>query len=297
MAFKSGFVTIVGKTNVGKSSIINRIVGEQVSVVVDKAQTTRKVVRGIYTTDDFQIIFLDTPGLHKSKSKLGDTMNESAVGTISDADIIVHVVEATDKNTDEKLIEKINKSKKPCILVINKIDLIDKEHLAEMINAYSDYANYQAIIPVSIKKDKGAEDIIEEIEKLLQPGPKYYDAESYTDQNLREIASEIIRQKILKLLNDEVPHGVYVEVTKLKTSKTRNKEKIFDIDGTIYCLRESHKGIIIGKSGQMLKRIGTYAREDLEKMLDTKVNLHLWVKVRKDWINDSSIVKNFKVPK
>ena len=297
MAFKSGFVTIVGKTNVGKSSIINRIVGEQVSVVVDKAQTTRKVVRGIYTTDDFQIIFLDTPGLHKSKSKLGDTMNESAVGTISDADIIVHVVEATDKNTDEKLIEKINKSKKPCILVINKIDLIDKEHLAEMINAYSDYANYQAIIPVSIKKDKGAEDIIEEIEKLLQPGPKYYDAESYTDQNLREIASEIIRQKTLKLLNDEVPHGVYVEVTKLKTSKTRNKEKIFDIDGTIYCLRESHKGIIIGKSGQMLKRIGTYAREDLEKMLDTKVNLHLWVKVRKDWINDSSIVKNFKVPK
>jgi GTP-binding protein Era len=297
MAFKSGFVTIVGKTNVGKSSIINRIVGEQVSVVVDKAQTTRKVVRGIYTTDDFQIIFLDTPGLHKSKSKLGDTMNESAVGTISDADIIVHVVEATDKNTDEKLIEKINKSKKPCILVINKIDLIDKEHLAEMINAYSDYANYQAIIPVSIKKDKGAEDIIEEIEKLLKPGPKYYDAESYTDQNLREIASEIIRQKTLKLLNDEVPHGVYVEVTKLKTSKTRNKEKIFDIDGTIYCLRESHKGIIIGKSGQMLKRIGTYAREDLEKMLDTKVNLHLWVKVRKDWINDSSIVKNFKVPK
>lgn len=297
MAFKSGFVTIVGKTNVGKSSIINRIVGEQVSVVVDKAQTTRKVVRGIYTTDDFQIIFLDTPGLHKSKSKLGDTMNESAVGTISDADIIVHVVEATDKNTDEKLIEKINKSKKPCILVINKIDLIDKEHLAEMINAYSDYANYQAIIPVSIKKDKGAEDIIEEIEKLLKPGPKYYDAESYTDQNLREIASEIIRQKTLKLLNDEVPHGVYVEVTKLKTSKTRNKEKIFDIDGTIYCLRESHKGIIIGKGGQMLKRIGTYAREDLEKMLDTKVNLHLWVKVRKDWINDSSIVKNFKVPK
>ena len=292
--FKSGFVAVIGKTNVGKSSIINRLVGEKVSAIANKPQTTRTRIRGIVNRENSQIIFLDTPGLHKSKSKLGNVMIENAISTIPEADIILYVIDASKNGVDERIIEKIKESKKKTILVINKIDLVNKEELIEIINKYKDLYDFEAIIPVSIKKEKNVEDILNEIERNLNEGPAYYDTEEYTDQTLRQIVEETIREKALKLLQDEVPHGILVEVSKMKMRKTKEMEKIYDVEATIFCLRESHKGIIIGKNGSMLKKIGTYARQDLEKTLDTKVNLKLWVKVKKDWINDMSIVKKFK---
>lgn len=292
--FKSGFVTVIGKTNVGKSSIINSLVGEKVSAIANRPQTTRKNVRAIVNRPNSQIIIIDTPGLHKPKSKLGKVMIESAIGSIPDVDIIVYVIEAVSKEIDEETLQKIKKANKPTILVINKIDLIDAKKLAQIIEKYKDLYDFTAIIPVSVKKNKNVEEITTEIERNLKVGPAYYDIEEYTDQTLRELVEETIREKSLKLLQDEVPHGILVETTKLKTKKNRDDEKIFDIEATIFCLRESHKGIIIGKQGAMLKRIGTYAREDLEKMLAQKVNLKLWVKVKEDWINSDSIVKKFK---
>ena len=294
MKFKSGFVTVIGKTNVGKSSLINEMIGEQVSIVVNKTQTTRKVARGIYTDDEAQIIFVDTPGLHKSNSKLGNTMNEAATSTLDDVDLILFVVDAKEKSLDRETIKIIEKHKIPTILIINKIDLIGKAKVASLIDEYKKIFDFKAIIPTSFKNGTNSDAIIPEIKNVLHEGPKYYDEGTYTDQNLRDIVSEIIRQKTLKLLDDEVPHGVFVEVTKLKTGKTRTNEKIFNIEASIYCIRDSHKGIIIGKNGQMLKRIGTYAREDIEKMLGRKVNLQIWVKVKKDWINDKTIVKQFE---
>ena len=311
--FKSGFVAVIGKTNVGKSSIINRLVGEKVSAIANKPQTTRTRIKGIVNRPNSQIIFLDTPGLHKSKSKLGNVMVENAIASIPEADIVLYVIDASEykhinnknednineenkflKSVDNKIVEKIKEANKKTILIINKIDLIDKEKLANIINNFKDLYDFKAIIPVSIEKNKNVEDILDEIERNLNEGPAYYDTEEYTDQTLRQIAEETIREKALKLLQDEVPHGILVEVNKMKSRKTKDLEKIYDVEATIFCLRESHKGIIIGKGGSMLKRIGTYAREDLEKMLDTKVNLKLWVKVKKDWINDMSIVKKFK---
>lgn len=292
--FKSGFVTVVGKTNVGKSSIINRLVGEKVSAVANKPQTTRTRIRGIINRENSQIVIMDTPGLHKAKSKLGNTMLENAIKSIPDVDVVLYVVDATEKSMDEKILQKIKESNKKTILIINKIDLVDGKKVADLINLYKEQYNFTAIIPVSVKKDKNIEDILQEIESNLKEGPAYYDTEEYTDQTLRQIAEETIREKALKFLQDEVPHGIYVEVTKMKTRKTKEMEKIYDVEATIFCLRESHKGIIIGKNGNMLKKIGTYAREDLEKTLYTKVNLKLWVKVKEDWINDMSIVKKFK---
>ena len=311
--FKSGFIAVIGKTNVGKSSIINRLVGEKVSAIANKPQTTRTRIKGIVNRPNSQIIFLDTPGLHKSKSKLGNVMVENAIASIPEADIVLYVIDASEykhinnknaenineenkflKNVDTKIIEKIKEANKKTILIINKIDLVDKEKLAKIINNFKDLYDFKAIIPVSIEKNKNVEDILDEIERNLNEGPAYYDTEEYTDQTLRQIAEETIREKTLKLLQDEVPHGILVEVNKMKSRKTKDLEKIYDVEATIFCLRESHKGIIIGKGGSMLKRIGTYAREDLEKMLDTKINLKLWVKVKKDWINDMSIVKKFK---
>lgn len=292
--FKSGFVTIIGRTNVGKSSIINKIVGEKVSAVTNKTQTTRKNIKAIVNRDNSQIVFIDTPGIHKPKSKLSNVMLESAYVSIPDVDIIVYVVEATSKRIDEDTLNKIKESKKKAILVINKIDLVDANEVAEQIERYKDLYDFKAILPMSVKDNKNVDELLDEIERNLNEGPAYYDVEEYTDQTLRDLAEEVIREKALKLLRDEVPHGIYVEVSKMKSRKTIKKEQIFDIDSTIFCLRDSHKGIIIGKNGSMLKKIGTYAREDLEKMLDSKVNLKVWVKVNEDWINNSSIVNKFK---
>ena len=296
--FKSGFVSMVGRTNVGKSSIINALVGEKVAAIANKPQTTRTAIRAIVNRENSQIIFIDTPGIHKPKTKLGNTMIETAFGVINDVDITLFVIDATSENIgkgDRIIWDKIKDAKIKTILVINKIDLVTKEQLAKLINLYKDEYNFEAVIPVSVVKNKNMETILDEIESNLKPGPAYYNVEEYTDQTLRQLAEEVIREKALRLLDDEVPHGLYVETEKMKTRKTQNKEKIYDIDTVIYCLRESHKGIIIGKNGSMLKKIGTYARQDLEKMLDTKVNLKIWVKVREDWQNNDSFVKKFKL--
>lgn len=296
--FQSGFVSIVGRTNVGKSSILNKLVGEKVASVVNKPQTTRTAIRAIVNRPHSQIIFLDTPGIHKPKSKLGTAMNDTAWSSIGDCDVLLFVIEATSNEIgkgDAMILEKIKQANRNTILIINKIDLVKKEHILELIERYKEEYHFQAIIPISALKKCDVDIILEEIEKNLKEGPAYYSTEEYTDQTLRDFASETIREKALKLLQEEVPHGILVEIDKMKKGKTRENEPIYNIEATIYTLKDSHKGIIIGKNGSMLKKIGTYARQDLEKMLDRKVNLKLWVKVKEDWINDEKIVKRFKV--
>lgn len=295
--FKSGFVSIIGRTNVGKSTLINSLVGEKVAIMTNKPQTTRTAIRAIVNRENSQIIFVDTPGIHKPKTKLGNTMIETAFGSVGDVDVVLFLIEATSEEIgrgDRIILEKIKEAKKKTILIINKIDLVKREKLLLLIEQYSKEYDFSAVIPISALKQDKTEEVINEIEKLLKPGPAYYDIDEYTDQTMRQLAEEVIREKALKLLDDEVPHGLYVEVEKMHLRKTKEKSKIYDIEATIYCLRNSHKGIIIGKNGTMLKRIGTYARQDLEKMLDTKVNLKTWVKVNEDWQDKDSIVKNFK---
>ncbi len=296
--FKSGFVSIVGRTNVGKSSILNNLVGQKIASVVNKPQTTRTAIRAIINRENSQIIFIDTPGIHKPKTKLGDTMVETAFETIGDVDLILFVVEATSEEIgkgDRIILEKIKESNKKTILIINKIDLVNREQIAKLIETYKDEYNFEAIIPISALKKCDVEIILEEIEKNLNYGPAYYSKDDFTDQTLRDLASETIREKALKLLKDEVPHGIFVEIEKMKRRKTMENEPIFNIEATIYCLKDSHKGIIIGKNGLMLKKIGMYARQDLEKMLETKVNLKIWVKVKEDWVNNDNFVKKFKM--
>lgn len=295
--FKSGFVSIIGRTNVGKSTLINSLVGEKVAIMANKTQTTRTAIRAIVNRKNSQIIFIDTPGIHKPKTKLGNTMIETAFGTISEVDCILFMVEATSNEIgkgDTRILEKLKEANKKVILIINKIDLVKKEQIAKLIEIYSKEYNFEAIIPISAIKNKEVETILDEIEKNLKPGPAYYDIDEYTDQTSRQLAEEVIREKALKLLDDEVPHGLYVEVQKMKLARTKTDEPIYNIEATIYCLRDSHKGIIIGKNGSMLKRIGSYARQDLEEILGIKINLKTWVKVKKDWQDDNSIVKKFK---
>ena len=295
--FKSGFVAIVGRTNVGKSSLLNCIAGQKVAVVVNKPQTTRTAIKAIVNRKNSQIVFIDTPGIHKPKSKLGNTMNDTAWEAIPDADLTLFVVEATSNGIgkgDKMILEKIKEKNAPTILIINKIDLVTKEQVFKLIEEFKDEYHFKAIIPVSTIKKCDVDIILEEIEKNLKEGPAYYDKDEYTDQTIRDIVSETIREKALKLLQEEVPHGIFVEVDKIKKGKTRENKPIFNIDATIFCLKDSHKGIIIGKNGSMLKKIGTYAREDIEKMLETQVNLKIWVKVKEDWINNDKFVKLFK---
>ena len=273
----------------GKSTLINLLVGEKIAAIANKVQTTRTQIRGIVNRENSQIVFIDTPGIHKPKAKLNENMVELSWEAIESADIILFLIEADSKEVgrgDTKILEKIKETGKKCILIINKVDLINKEELAKLIDLYKNEYDFTSIIPISATKTKYKEIVLEEIEKNLKPGPKYYDEEEYTDQTMRQLAEETIREKALMLLQDEVPHGIFVEVEKMKLGKTQNKESIYNIEATIYCLRESHKGIIIGKNGSMLKRIGSLAREDMEKNFGTKVNLKTWVKVKEDWINN-----------
>ena len=296
--FKSGFVAMLGRTNVGKSTLVNLLVGEKIAAIANKVQTTRTAIRGIVNRENSQIIFIDTPGIHKPKTKLNETMIETSFGVIKDIDLILFVIEATSDEIgrgDMRILEKIKESKKKEILIINKIDLVKKESLLKLIDLYQKEYNFEAVIPVSSIKSKYRDIILDEIEKVLKPGPAYYDVEEYTDQTMRQLAEETIREKALMYLQDEVPHGIYVEVTKMKLKKTKNKEEFYDIEATIYCLRESHKGIIIGKDGTMLKRIGQSARIDMERNFGTKVNLRTWVKVKENWLDDTSVVKKFKL--
>ena len=295
--FKSGFVSIIGRTNVGKSTLINSLLGEKVAITANKSQTTRTVIKAIINNKNSQIIFTDTPGIHKPKTKLGTTMNDNAWSTIPEVDIILFIVEATSNGIgkgDQMILEKLKESNKKAILVINKIDLIEKEKLLKLIDLYNKEYNFVATIPICATQNENTNKIITEIEKNLPEGPAYYDVEEYTDQTERQLVEELIREKALRLLDQEVPHGLYVEVEKMKLRKTSKNQDIYDIEATIYVLRKSHKGIVIGKDGSMLKRIGTYARQDIEKMLDTKVNLKLWVKIKEGWQDNDSIVKKFK---
>lgn len=296
--FKSGFVSIIGRTNVGKSTLINTLVGEKVAITANKCQTTRTAIRAIINRESSQIIFIDTPGIHKPKTKLGNTMLETVWTSIPNCDVTLFIIDATSEKIgtgDRIIVDKIKELRPKTILIINKIDLIEKERLFKLINLYKDEYEFEAIIPVSSLKKENTEEIIKEIEKILPVGPAYYDVEEYTDQTERQIAEETIREKALKLLDEEIPHGIYVETQKMSSRKTAKKEDIYDIEIIIYALRESHKGIIIGKNGAMLKRIGMYARQDLEKIFGTKVNLKIWVKVKENWQDNDSIVKKFKL--
>lgn len=287
--FKSGFVTLIGRTNVGKSTLLNLLVGEKVAAIANKVQTTRTAIKGIVNRENSQIIFIDTPGIHKPKTKLNENMIELSWDAISNSDVILFLIEADSKEIgrgDMKILEKIREANKKCILIINKVDLINKEELAKLIDLYKIEYDFSAIIPISATKNKYKEVVLDEIEKNLKPGPAYYDQDEYTDQTLRQLAEETIREKALILLRDEVPHGIFVQVEKMKLKKTQKNEDIYNIEATIYCLRNSHKGIIIGKNGEMLKRIGTMARKDMEQNFGTKVNLKTWVKVKEDWMNN-----------
>ena len=295
--FKSGFVAIIGRTNVGKSTLINKLVGEKVAITVNKSQTTRTAIRAIVNRERSQIIFIDTPGVHKPKTKLGETMLETAYEIAEDVDIILFIVDCSKKEItkgDRIILEKIKEINRKTILILNKIDLIQKEDILKVIDMYRKEYDFEEIIPISALNNKGVTTILDAIEKNLKPGPAYYDIDEYTDQTSRQLVEEVIREKALRFLSEEVPHGIYVEVEKMKLRNTTKGEEIYDVDATIYSLRNSHKGIIIGKNGEMLKRIVTSARMELEKMLGTKLNLKVWVKVKEDWQDKDSIVKKFK---
>ncbi len=294
--FKSGFVSIIGRTNVGKSTLINSLVGEKVAITVNKSQTTRTRIKAIVNRENSQIIFIDTPGIHKPKTKLGEIMNETAWQAIPDSDLTLFIIDASSKigKGDSLILDKIKEKNKKTILIINKIDLIQKEKLLKLIDEYRKEYDFEEIIPISALNSKSNETILNEIEKNLPEGVAYYDIDEYTDQTARQLVEETIREKALNMLDEEVPHGIYIEVEKMKLRKTTKKEDIYDIDAVIYVLRNSHKGIVIGKNGAMLKRIGTYARKEIEQMLQTKINLKLWVKVKEDWQDNNSILKRFK---
>ncbi len=296
--FKSGFVTLIGRTNVGKSTLLNLLVGEKVAAIANKVQTTRTAIRGIVNRENSQIIFTDTPGIHKPHTKLNETMLETSFTSLADADVVLFLIEATSEEIgrgDSRIIEKLKEDKTKTILIINKIDLVKREKLLNLIDLYRKEYDFEAVIPISATNSKYRELILDEIEKNLKPGPAYYDKEEYTDQTLRQLAEETIREKALTLLRDEVPHGIYVEVQNMKSRTNKNGEEIYDIEAIIYCLRDSHKGIIIGKNGEMLKRIGRAARIDMENNFGFKVNLKTWVKVKEDWQDNNSIVNKFKL--
>ncbi|MGN0386221.1 MAG: GTPase Era [Lachnospiraceae bacterium] len=289
-SFKSGFVSLIGRPNVGKSTLMNCIIGQKIAITSNKPQTTRNRIQTVYTSKEGQIVFLDTPGIHKAKNKLGDYMVNVAQKTMSEVDVILWLVEPTNfiGAGERHIIEQLNKTNTPVILVINKIDTVKKEQLLECIDTYRKEYNFAEIVPVSALKEDNTEELIKCIMKYLPYGPAFYDEDTVTDQPTRQIVAELIREKTLRLLEDEIPHGVAVSVESMKFKKT-----IVDIEATIVCERDSHKGIIIGKGGAMLKKIGTYARQDIEDMLEMQVNLKLWVKVKKDWRDSDFLLKNF----
>ena len=290
-SYKSGFVTLIGRPNVGKSTLMNQIIGQKIAITSNKPQTTRNRIQTVYTEENGQIIFLDTPGIHKAKNKLGEYMVTVAERTLNEVDVILWLVEPTTfvGAGEQHIAETLKKVKTPVILVINKIDTVKKEELLPVINAYQKIADFAEIIPVSAMNGENKENLIESIFKYLQEGPQFYDEDTITDQPERQIVAELIREKALRLLNDEIPHGIAVSIEKM----TERDNGIFDIEATIVCERESHKGIIIGKKGAMLKNIGMNARREIENLLDQQVNLQLWVKVRKDWRDSDMFLKNY----
>ena len=290
--FKSGFVTIIGIQNVGKSTLMNHLIGQKIAITSNKAQTTRNRIQTVYTGEEGQIVFLDTPGINRAKNKLGEYMLSAAENTLKEVDVILWLVEPSTfiGAGEQYIVEKLNKVHTPVILVINKIDTVEEETVFKAIETYKEVCDFKAIVPVAALKDKNTDELIKTIFSCLEEGPQYYDADTITDQPERAIVAEIIREKALRSLDKEVPHGIAVVIDRMKD---REGGRIVDIDATIICERDSHKGIIIGKQGTMLKKIGTLARKDMENLLDTKVNLKLWVKVKKDWRDSEFLLKNY----
>ena len=291
-AYKSGFVTIIGRPNVGKSTLMNHLIGMKIAITSNKAQTTRNRIQTVYTCEEGQIIFLDTPGINRAKNKLGEYMMSAVDSALSEMDVVLWLGEPTTfiGKGEREIIERLKKVNTPVLLIINKIDTVEEEEVVKAIKAYEAEYDFEAIIPVSALRDRNTKEIIKTILKHLPEGPQYYDEDTVTDQPERQIVAEIIREKALRSLEHEVPHGIAVVIDRMKD---RPDGSIVDIDATIICERDSHKGIIIGKQGAMLKRIGTQARIDIEKLLDTKVNLKLWVKIKKDWRDSDYLLKNF----
>ncbi len=290
--FKSGFVTLIGRPNVGKSTLMNQVIGQKIAITSSKPQTTRNRIQTVYTDEAMQVVFLDTPGIHKAKNKLGEFMVGVAEKTLSEVDVILWLVEPTDYigAGEQHIIEMLKKTKTPVILVMNKIDKVKKDELLGCIAAYNKEMDFDEIVPVSALTGENTKELMSVIGKYLPEGPMYYDEDTITDQPERQICAELVREKALRFLSDEIPHGIAVVTDSMKE---RPGGRLIDIDATIICERDSHKGIIIGKQGAMLKKIGTAAREEMEALLDCKVNLKLWVKVKKDWRDSDILMKNF----
>ena len=291
--FKSGFVTIIGRPNVGKSTLMNHLIGQKIAITSNKPQTTRNRIQTVYTDmERGQIVFLDTPGIHQAKNKLGEYMVNVAEHTLSEVDVILWLVEPSTfiGAGEQHIIKQLKKTKTPVILIINKVDTVEREKILEYIDAYRKVFDFAEIIPASALREQNLDTVVDVIFKYLPYGPMFYDEETVTDQPERAIVAEIIREKALHALDDEIPHGIAVYIDRMKERRGQN---IIDIDATIVCERDSHKGIIIGKGGSMLKKIGSNARYEMERLLDTQVNLKLWVKVRKDWRDSELMMKNF----
>lgn len=290
--FKSGFVTLIGRPNVGKSTLMNRLIGQKIAITSNKPQTTRNRIQTVYTDERGQIVFLDTPGIHKAKNKLGEYMVNVAERTLKEVDVVLWLVEPTTfiGAGEQHIAAQLKTVKTPVVLVINKVDTIKKEEVLKFIDAYKNVCDFAEIVPVSALKGQNTDTILEVIFQYLPYGPQFYDEDTVTDQPQRQIVAEMIREKALRSLDEEIPHGIAVTIEKMKE---RPGGKVMDIEATIICERESHKGIIIGKGGAMLKKIGSAARFEIEKMMEMKVNLQLWVKVRKDWRDSDLFIKNF----
>lgn len=287
---RTGFITIVGRPNVGKSTLMNALLGEKIAIVSSKPQTTRNRVMGILTKGEDQYVFLDTPGIHKAKNKLGSYMMKTVRSSLGSADAVILIADAghAPGDVEKNVCEKLSSEKLPAMLVLNKIDLVNREKIAETISQYAALYDFDAFVPVSALKGKNLEDVMEEAEKFLYEGDWFFEEDMITDQPEKQIAAEIIREKLLRSLSEEIPHGSAVVIEEFKDEDT-----LISIRAEIYCEKESHKGIIVGKGGEMLKRIGTYAREDLEAFFNTKVYLNLWVKVKENWRDNEFNLNNF----
>ena len=290
---KSGFVTLIGRPNVGKSTLMNHLIGQKIAITSNKPQTTRNRIQTVYTSEQGQIVFLDTPGIHKAKNKLGEYMVNVAERTLNEVDVILWLVEPSTfiGAGEQHIAQQLTKTKTTVILIINKIDTVKKEEILKFIDAYRKIYNFAEIIPVSALRAQNLDTVIDTIFKYLPYGPMFYDEDTVTDQPQRQIVAEMIREKALRCLDEEIPHGIAVSIDRMK--ERPGAGLMYDIEATIICERDSHKGIIIGKGGSMLKKIGSNARRDIENMLEAKVNLQLWVKVKKDWRDSDFMIKNF----
>ena len=290
--FKSGFVTLIGRPNVGKSTLMNHLIGQKIAITSNKPQTTRNRIQTVLTTEEGQIVFVDTPGIHKAKNKLGEYMVNIAERSLNEVDVVLWLVEPSNfiGAGEKHIIEQLKKVKTPVILVINKIDMVKREEILAFIDTYRKEYDFAEIVPVSARTGDNTDELVKVILNYLPYGPQFYDEDTVTDQPERQIVAEMIREKALRNLSDEIPHGIAVAIDRMHE---RPNGGIIDIDATIVCERNSHKGIIIGKQGAMLKKIGSQARADMEALLDCKVNLKLWVKVKKDWRDSDFLIKNF----